>query len=228
MDALLQRASWWRSDRIAGFWCAVVFPHCQRRIVFWLVLSVAAWGFVHSLTASLGFKDIFLQVLGNGAAKFYRLFYNLFSLISITPVLYLIVTLPAKNLYRIPTPWSYIMLAGQAISVLLLLVAVLQTDMLSFVGLRQLLEPKQPGKLVTSGVYHIVRHPLYTFGLLILWLSSSVSVNAFIVYLALTLYVLAGIYFEEGKLLREFGKAYADYKSVTPMLIPGLKFGGNE
>ena len=30
------------------------------------------------------------------------------------------------------------------------------------------------------------------------------------------------------QLLREFGQAYADYKSVTPMLIPGLKLGGNK
>ena len=53
------------------------------------------------------------------------------------------------------------------------------------------------------------------------------TVNSFIVYVALTIYVLIGIIFEERKLLREFGQDYANYKSVTPMLIPGLKFGGN-
>ena len=120
------------------------------------------------------------------------------------------------------------MLVGQGLSVVFLFVAVLRTDVLSFVGLRQLFEEVQPGKLVTKGFYRMVRHPLYTFGLLALWLSSSVSVNAFIVYLSLTIYILAGIYFEERKLLREFGQAYADYRSVTPMLIPGLKFGGNK
>ena len=120
------------------------------------------------------------------------------------------------------------MFVGSGISVLLLFVAVLQTDVLSFVGLRQLFQEEQPGKLVTRGFYRMVRHPLYTFGLLALWLSSSVSLNAFIVYVGLTLYILVGIYFEERKLLREFGQAYADYQSVTPMLIPGLKFGGNK
>jgi protein-S-isoprenylcysteine O-methyltransferase Ste14 len=99
---------------------------------------------------------------------------------------------------------------------------------LSFVGLRQLFEDEKPGKLVTRGFYRMVRHPLYTFGLLALWLSSSVSLNAFIVYLGLTIYILVGTYFEERKLLREFGQAYADYQSVTPMLIPGVKFGGNK
>jgi protein-S-isoprenylcysteine O-methyltransferase Ste14 len=68
-----------------------------------------------------------------------------------------------------------------------------------------------------------VRHPLYTFGLLILWLSPRVTVNSFLVCVAATLYTLVGAYFEERKLLREFGQAYAEYRRVTPMVIPGLK-----
>jgi protein-S-isoprenylcysteine O-methyltransferase Ste14 len=160
--------------------------------------------------------------------KFYRLLYNLFAVLSITPVLYLMVTLPNQTLYQVPSPWNYLMLAGQGISVILLFVAVLQTDVLSFAGLRQLIEEEKSGKLVTGGLYRVVRHPLYTFSLLILWFSPTVTFNSFIVYLALTVYVLVGIIFEERKLLREFGQEYADYKSVTPMLIPGLKFAGNK
>jgi protein-S-isoprenylcysteine O-methyltransferase Ste14 len=49
------------------------------------------------------------------------------------------------------------------------------------------------------------------------------TLNSFIVYLALTVYILIGIIFEERKLLREFGQEYADYRSVTPMLIPGRR-----
>ena len=196
--------------------------------MFWLILSVTVWGIVHSVLASLKFKDMLRSALGNTSVRFYRLFYNIFSLISIAPIFYLMIVLPDKSLYQIPAPWSYLMFAGSGISVLLLFVAVLQTDVLAFVGLRQLFQEDQPGKLVTRGFYRMVRHPLYTFGLLALWLSSSVSVNAFVVYLSLTIYIFVGIYFEERKLLREFGQAYADYRSVTPMLIPGLKFGGNK
>jgi len=194
--------------------------------MFWLIFSVAVWGIVHSWMASLKFKEFIGNVLGS--VRFYRLFYNIFSVISIAPIFYLMVTLPDKGFYQIPSPWSYVMLAGQGFSVLLLFVAVLQTDVLSFIGLRQLFQEEQPGKLVTRGFYRMVRHPLYTFGLLTLWLSSSVSVNSFVVYLGLTIYILVGIYFEERKLLREFGQAYADYQSITPMLIPGLKSGGNK
>lgn len=194
----------------------------------WLILAIAAWGVVHSITASFGFKEFLRRTLGNGFMKLYRLLYNLFSVLTFAPILYLMVALPNQDFYQVPSPWSYVMLAGQGFSVALLFVAVLQTDTLSFVGLRQLFEEERQGKLVTKGFYRFMRHPLYTFALLFLWLSPSVTVNSFVVYLALTIYIIVGAYFEERKLLREFGQEYADYRSVTPMLIPGLRFGGNK
>lgn len=193
-----------------------------------LILSIALWGFVHSFIASFGFKDFLRHLLGDGFMKFYRLLYNIFAVVSIAPVLYLAAVLPDHDFYNIPAPWNVLMLAGQGISALLLLVAVLQTDVLSFAGVRQLFEEERTGRLVTAGLYRVVRHPLYTFSLLVLWLSPKVSLNSFILYLSLTAYILIGIFFEERKLLREFGDDYARYKTVTPMLIPGLKFGGNK
>ena len=208
--------------------------------MFWLILTIALWAMIHSLLASHGAKTFLRRALGDPFMKFYRLLYNIFAVISLAPVLYLMLSLPDNILYQVPLPWNYLMRAGQALSVLFLFVAVMQTDLLSFAGVRQLVQEEKPGNLVTSGLYRSVRHPLYTFSLAILWLSPSMSVNSFIVYTALTIYVLIGIFFEERKLLREFGQAYAEYKSTTPMLLPGLsktgarrrapagKFGGNK
>jgi protein-S-isoprenylcysteine O-methyltransferase Ste14 len=133
------------------------------------------------------------------------------------------VTLPDTVLYSVSAPLSYLMRLGQGISLVLLVVAVLQTDLLSFVGLRQILAEEAKGPLMTGGLYRYVRHPLYTFSLLILWLSPTMTLNSFIVYLALTVYILIGIVFEERKLLRDFGEEYAHYRSITPMLIPGRR-----
>jgi|SRR5688572_18828701 len=196
--------------------------------MLWLILAIGLWGLIHSLLASLSLKDFLRRTLGSGFMKFYRLLYNVFSAISFGLILYLMLTLPDKNLYQVSSPWSYLLLAGQAICAFFLLVAVLQTDMLSFAGLRQLVEEEGTGKLLTNGLYRFVRHPLYTFSLLILWLSPTVTVNSFIVYFALTFYVLVGVFFEERKLLREFGKEYANYRAVTPMLIPGFRLHGNK
>lgn len=196
--------------------------------MIWLIFFIALWGLVHSLLASLRFKTFLRARLGDGFMKSYRLLYNFFAVFSFVPILYLMVSRPNRLLYQVPIPWSYLMLAGQGISVLLLFIAVLQTDLLSFVGLRQMVQEEQTGQLVTSGFYRFVRHPLYTFSLAFLWLSPSMTVNSMIVYTALTLYVLIGIVFEERKLLREFGKQYEDYKSTTPMLLPVPKLSGNK
>jgi methanethiol S-methyltransferase len=196
--------------------------------MFWLILAIIVWGMFHSLLASTGIKDLLRSAFGNGFMKFYRLFYNIYAVVSALPILYLMLTLPDRTLYQASAPWDYILRVGQGVSVSFLLIAVIQTDILSFAGLRQLFEEEKNGKLITGGLYRFVRHPLYTFSLLILWLAPMMSLNSFIVYLALTIYVLVGILFEERKLLHEFGQEYAEYRSVTPMLIPGLNLGGNK
>jgi protein-S-isoprenylcysteine O-methyltransferase Ste14 len=188
--------------------------------IFILLLALAIWGVVHSFLASHLAKDLFR--LKMGGMDFYRLAYNIFAAISFLPILYLMTTLPNKLVYEVPSPWNLVMFGGQLISALLLLIAFLQTDSLSFVGLRQLFEEEKSGALVTRGLYRVVRHPLYTFSLLFIWLTSTVSQNSLTVYIGATLYVLVGIYFEERKLSHEFGDAYAKYKQSTPMLFPGL------
>ncbi len=190
--------------------------------IFVIILALAIWGVVHSVTASHFFKDMMRGMVGAGGMRLYRLGYNVFSVLSFAPILYLAWILPNQPLYDVPAPWRYVMMGGQAVSLLLLFAAFLQTDALSFVGLRQLFGAGEQaaGQLVTRGLYRAVRHPLYTFSMAFLWLSPSVSQNSFALYLGITLYFVIGAYFEERKLLRDFGDAYADYKRRTPMLIP--------
>lgn len=190
---------------------------------FLILLSLALWGVVHSILASHFAKDMIQGFLGQDGMRLYRLGYNIFSVISFAPVLYLVATLEDQPLYKVPAPWSYLMLGVQALSVLLLGIAFLQTDSLSFIGLRQLFEEEKPGQLVTRGLYKLVRHPLYTFSLFFIWFTPTMSLNSLVFYLGVTVYVLVGAYFEERKLLRDFGEAYAGYKLKTPFLIPGLK-----
>lgn len=186
----------------------------------WLIAVIAVWGAVHSWLASIRVKTFVRERLGEGIWRAYRLAYNLFSLVSFVPILILAKILPDQALYSMPNPWLYLMLAGQALGIVLLIVALLQTDPASFIGLRQILEGEKPSQLITNGFYRWVRHPLYLFGLLILWLTPMMTLNMLVAYLSLTAYLLIGAVFEERKLSREFGAAYADYKSRTPMIIP--------
>ena len=185
-----------------------------------LTASVVGWGAVHSWLASPPAKDFAARVLGERIARAYRLAYNAFAFLSFLPVLILMRALPDRRLYAIPTPWMYFFLAGQAIAGLCLLMALLQTDTLHFVGVRQLIARPGAPELNTRGFYSLVRHPLYLFGLLFLWLTPIVSENLLTLFILLSLYLFIGAGFEERRLLSEFGRRYEEYRRRTPMIIP--------
>jgi len=192
----------------------------------WIVLlAVALYGILHSLLASKCAKALAQRWLGAAAERGYRLGYNLFAGVSLLPVLALPILLLDSPLYRIPSPWSYLALLVQGLALLALLVGLWQTGVWSFLGLEQLQRPAEGGdsRLVIRGLYRWVRHPLYTAGLVFLWFTPLMTVNLLALYLGLSLYLVIGAYFEERKLLSEFGEDYAEYQQRTPMLIPRLR-----
>lgn len=193
----------------------------------WIILlAVALYGIIHSLLASNRAKSLARRWFGAAGGRGYRLGYNLFAGVSLLPVLALPVLLPDRALYSIPSPWSYIALAIQGLALSGLIIGLWQTGLWSFLGLEQVRQPVGNGnpQLVVSGLYRWVRHPLYTAGLVFLWFSPIMTVNLLALYVGLSLYLVIGAYFEERKLLREFGAAYAEYQRRTPMLIPGLRW----
>jgi len=190
--------------------------------IIYILLAMSLWGFIHSLTASLTLKEKAAQIFGSGFMRLYRLLYNGFALLTFIPVMSLAAILPNKTLFIAPAPWSYLMSALQGAAVFMVLVAVFQTDASHFAGLKQLFVEDTKGNLTTSGLYKIVRHPIYTFSLLFIWLNPSMSVNSLAYYVGMTLYFIIGAYFEERKLLREFGEEYAAYKKSTAMIVPWL------
>jgi protein-S-isoprenylcysteine O-methyltransferase Ste14 len=197
--------------------------------IFWLILAVLLWGFIHSLLASASVKALTQRVFGAAERRYYRLAYNILACISFLPVLVITAFTPDHNLYTIPFPWVIPTLVGQLLAVVALMIGFRQTDAWEFLGLRQLSrKEKQPMKLTASGLYRYVRHPLYTAGIIFIWLMPIMTVNVLAINLGLTVYVLVGAYFEERKLRREFGAQYAAYQAVTPMLIPGLRLRWNK
>ncbi len=194
-----------------------------------LIGAILLWGLVHSLLASLAVKELSARVLGQTLMRFYRLGYNLFSVVSFLPILWLMAVLPDRRVYLIPPPWMYLMITVQGGAAFLLLVGLLQTDTLSFIGLRQMFEmDSRPSALVVNGLYRYVRHPLYTAGLLFIWLTPIMAINVLALYFSLTIYIVIGAYFEERKLLQEYGQTYLSYKTSTPMFVPGLLFKQNK
>lgn len=189
-----------------------------------LILSAAmlVWGGIHSLLASLEVKEWLRRTTGERLMRFYRLAYNLFSLLTFLPILWLTAALPDRVLYVIPWPWLGLTLTGQLAAAILVGISVFQTGLFDFIGLSALISSRPPerSRLVVTGLYRWVRHPIYSAGLLFIWLAPVMTVNLLTLYAAATVYIVLGAYYEERKLLREFGMAYASYRASTPMLIP--------
>ena len=86
-------------------------------------------------------------------------------------------------------------------------------------------ETHRTEKIVTGGVYSIVRHPQYLGGLLA-HVGASFLLSA-LYSLASTPLMIVLIYLisrkEEEELIREFGKEYEDYIKKVPMLMPRLR-----
>lgn len=188
--------------------------------VLTLVAAVAGWAAIHSWLASVRVKRQARRSLGRPGERLYRLLYNVFSVVSLMPVLLLWRSMPDHALYAVPAPWSYVLAGGQALSVVLMLLAFLQTGPLAFAGIAQVLGQGTSSQLTITGFYGLVRHPLYLFGLAFLWLTPSMSVNQLAVSATLTGYLFAGAILEEQRLVGEFGAAYEDYRRTVPMIIP--------
>ena len=86
-------------------------------------------------------------------------------------------------------------------------------------------ETHRAKRVITKGVYSIVRHPQYLGGILA-HIGVSFLLSAF--YSLLVTPIVIGFIFiiswkEEKELTKEFGQEYEDYKKKVPMLIPLIK-----
>ncbi len=194
---------------------------------FWIILlAILLYGVIHSLLASLQAKDIARQRFGPAANRWFRLFYNFFAVLTLLPIMLLPAVMADKPLYNIPYPWSILTSMLQVAALVLLVMAVSQTGLMSFLGIQQFLGgvDKAPQSLVVDGLYRYMRHPIYTAGLVFIWLIPVMTLNLLALNIGLTVYILIGALYEERKLLKVHGEDYAHYKQQTPMLIPGLRF----
>ncbi len=199
----------------------------------WVCLALAAFAIPHSLLASHTAKRRARRWLGQRRADgVYRLFYNVVAGLSLLPALALAAVLPSPTLWHWPTPLRFITIPVQAAASLALFISVWQVDLARFIGVRQIgrllsgeAEPRDPPSLRTDGVYSWVRHPLYFFSLVVLWLMPVMTLNLLAFNLGATLYFWIGSIYEERKLVSEFGEGYRAYQARVPRLFPWPRHG---
>lgn len=188
---------------------------------FLYALLWLSFGVIHSLLASNAAKGLLRPLFGRA----YRLSYNLFSalhigLIMIGGQMWLAQNSVSFNL----AAWlDVLMMLCQGLGAIVMLAALTQYDLGLFGGLKQLrqgeAEMDEEEPLHLTGMHCFVRHPIYLGAYLFLWGGIT---SEFGLQTALwgSVYLFIGTWFEERKLIAQYGQSYIDYREKVPSIFP--------
>ena len=192
---------------------------------YWiLALFWIAYCALHSGLITNSVTSFFKQRLGDNY-KYYRIFYNIFAIVTLISIVFFTHSIKQTPFFcwkGFLMPVRYILLTS---GLLILYAGSRHYDMQTFLGLRQMkLEVTHnlintSGKIDSTGILGIVRHPFYLGSILILW-SNNLDYAMLIVNIILSLYLIIGTLLEEKKLIQEFGNEYIDYQNKVSMLFP--------
>ncbi len=196
-----------------------------------LILSFVLFGLFHSVFASLKIKKIVAEKIGNFMA-FYRFAYNLISVV----FLYFILTVlprPDYQLYDLNYPYDFLILIPQFAGLFGFFWSLKYFCVKEFLGLNQIKrflnneystnELDEKLSLRIEGPYKYIRHPLYSFSMVILIFRPTMDLFYLVSLLCIIAYFFIGSIYEENKLIAEFGNSYSKYKSKVPRFLPKIK-----
>ncbi len=194
----------------------------------YIVLAVLwiAYCVVHSALISITVTDFLKRALGD-RYRFYRLFFNIFAVTTLVPLL--VYSHSARWKTELLFTWEGYMRVIQycltALGAVLAITGARHYSLLQFLGIQQILKERSgaamtaTGEFDSRGVLGIVRHPWYLAVFILLW-SRDLNLARFIINMVLSAYLLIGTLLEERKLVLEFGEKYKAYQRQVSMLIP--------
>ena len=184
------------------------------------------WCAVHSGMISLSATD-YLKKEFAGYFRFYRLFYNVFALITLAPVFLYTRALNGPVVFRWEGYMIIIRVALLAIGALLAIAGARHYDTLQLWGIRQIRTGmthhalSKSGRIKASGIFAVTRHPWYLGAIILLWsVFREIQVSTLIAVIILTVYIVVGTVLEDRKLVVEYGDTYRSYQARVSMLIP--------
>jgi uncharacterized membrane protein len=201
-----------------------------------VLLIFLLFAFIHSIMVSEKFKHACRDFFGETFMRvYYRALYNSVSLLTAGIALYFINEVPDRLLWAAPGWLEWLMRFVQLAGVALGSLAFEHLDTGEFLGVKQIwryftrqevagnIEGLTQKELVTTGVYGIVRHPMYLAGIVIFTFNPHVTRNSLIISILADLYFLFGSFIEERRFLRIFGDQYVQYGKRVPQLLPFMK-----
>jgi protein-S-isoprenylcysteine O-methyltransferase Ste14 len=193
---------------------------------FALVMLWITWCAIHSGMISLPVTGRLKQLSGS-CYRFYRLFFNLVAVVTLVPLMVYSRSLTGTVLFRWEGCLTIVQAALLIVVLMLFISGSLKYDLLQFMGIRQIRSGNHhaalttSGKIDTSGVLSMTRHPWYLAAIILIWIDVRVIyVSTVIVDGILTAYLIIGTLLEERKLVHALGDAYRDYQKKVSMLFP--------
>jgi protein-S-isoprenylcysteine O-methyltransferase Ste14 len=131
--------------------------------------------------------------------------------------------LPGR-VYRIEGPWRAIGWFAQTAGLMLTFLGSRALDVLDLAGVRSVLTARSTHvPLTTSGVFALVRHPLYLGWVLFTFGAPDMTATRALFAAISTAYLAVAIPWEERALVRTFGAEYEAYRRNTRWrLLPGI------
>jgi methanethiol S-methyltransferase len=188
----------------------------------YVVLVWVLWCTLHSALISITVTEFAKKKLG-GSFRFYRLFYNVVSLVTLIPLVYYSHMIREAQVFRWEGSLVIVQVFILVVSIYLFVSGGRHYSWARFLGISQvkagssLADSSSP--LVVSGIHRIIRHPWYLGGILIVW-AQDLSVSTILINMIINVYFIVGSFLEERKLLLEFGEKYGEYQQTVSMLVP--------
>ncbi len=189
-----------------------------------LSLLLIGWCALHSLLISLSVTSAFRKRLG-AFFRFYRLFYNFFAALTLVPVALYAYSVRTEPIFAWHGYWRILQLVLLVASGVLFVLGARQYDAGQFLGLKQIQTGDNgggitdTGRLDTSGILSVVRHPWYLAGILLVW-TRELDASTILVNSIFCAYFVVGAFLEERKLTKEFGEQFRGYQKRVSMLFP--------
>jgi protein-S-isoprenylcysteine O-methyltransferase Ste14 len=153
--------------------------------------------------------------------KYYRILYSLFATISLVLLIWYQFSIRTIDLWKTSVLENIFSILLGSCGLLMMLLCI-KKYFYTHSGIAVFIKKQTVVHLEQKGLHKIVRHPLYLGTLLFAWsvfLYFPTLANL-IACICIAGYIRTGIYFEEKKLLSEFGDGYKNYSKKVPMLIP--------
>jgi methanethiol S-methyltransferase len=182
----------------------------------------STWCVLHSMLNSEGpIRESGL--LDSRIGPYYRLIYTVLAAITLLLASWVTPKWQDFQLWRIEGPAFVLQLLAWSLAVVMFYLTFKIFSIWSFLGLTPLgIGPKTSNsqkRLITSGIYGLIRHPQFAAGFIILWMRDLTD-TGLIINIVLSVYLIVGARIEETRLLAMYGNEYAECMKKVPRFIP--------